>query len=343
MFGKFKQTRFKVLTLLILAVTFNACELDNKGFKPSSGRTNEILVVTNDDKLWKDEVGDTIRALFGQELQGMPQDESAFEMVHIPAAAFSHLYQTHHNIFILDINPSIEKPIVETKIDFWAKPQRVIKITVRDKNSFYQEFAANKEAFIQLFDETELIRVGNTHAAFEDDKIRKQLIKSYQVSMVFPSAYYIATSTNNFVWLRREADKYSQGIFMYFYPYTDTVAFNSARIIHLRDSITKKYIPGPSDGSYVKTATLIPPVRKEVNFNDDFAVEMRGLWEMKGDFMGGPFVSYTFLDSKYKRIITIDGYVYFPGQDKKNLMRQVEAILHSFEIPEEEQAKDGKQ
>jgi hypothetical protein len=342
MFGKFKHTRFKVLTLLILAFTFSACELGNKGFKPSSGRTNEILVVTNDDELWKGEVGDTIRALFGQELQGMPQAEAAFEMVHIPATAFSHLYQTHHNIFILDISPSIEKPIVETKIDFWAKPQRVIKITVSDKNSFYQEFAANKETFVQLFDQNENVRVGNTHAAFEDDKIRKQLVKSYQVSMVFPAAYYIAANTNNFVWLRREADKYSQGVFMYFYPYTDTVAFNSARIIHLRDSITKKYIPGPSDGSYVKTATLIPPVRKEVNFNDDFAVEMRGLWEMEGDFMGGPFVSYTFLDPKYKRIVTIDGYVYFPGQDKKNLLRQVEAIIYSFRIPEAEPAGNSK-
>ncbi len=342
MFGMFKQTHFEVLTLLVFVFTLNACDLGNKGFKPSSGRTNEIIVVTNSDELWKGEAGDTIKALFGQELEGMPQAESAFDMVHIPAAQFSNLYQTHHNIFILDINPTTQKPIVETKVDFWAKPQRVIKITVPDKDAFYQEFAENRETFIQLFNENEWVRTGNTHAAFEDEKLRKQLVKSYRVSMVFPKAFYVAATTNNFVWLRREADKYSQGIFMYFYPYTDTIAFNAARIIQLRDSVTKKYIPGPTDGSYMKTAAIVPPIKKQVNFNDNFAVEMRGLWELEGDFMGGPFVSYTFLDPRHNRIITLDGYVYFPGQDKKNLIRQVEAILHSFNIPDNEPANDGE-
>jgi superoxide dismutase len=342
MLGKYSRTSFGLLTLFILAILHYSCNFGNKDFTPSTGRSNEILIITNNDALWKGEVGDTIRVFFGQELQGLPQAERAFEMIHIPASGFTQLYQTHHNIFILDINEAVDKPIVETKIDFWAKPQRVIKITVSDKNSFYQEFAANKETFMQLFNETERARVINTNTFFEDDKIRKQLVKSYNVSMVFPKAFYIATTTENFVWLRREADKYSQGVFMYFYPYTDTLAFNYERIIHLRDSITKKYIPGPSDGSYMKTSMVVPPVKKQVNFNDNFAVEMRGLWDLEGDFMGGPFVSYTFVDTCHNQIITIDGYVYYPSQDKKNLVRQIEAILYSFKIPEAEPAENSK-
>ena len=204
------------------------------------------------------------------------------------------------------------------------------------------EFDSNKETFVQLFDENERIRTGNTIASFEEEKIRKQLVTGYNVSMVFPKAFYLAKTTENFVWLRREADKYSQGIFIYFYPYTDTNAFNPIRIIQLRDSITKKYIPGPTDGSYMKTSSLIRPTPKQINFNDNFAVEMRGLWELEGDFMGGPFINYTFLDPHHNRIVTIDGYVYFPGEDKKNLLRQVEAILFSFKFPDASFKEENK-
>jgi PAS domain S-box-containing protein len=83
-------------------------------------------------------------------------------------------------------------------------------------------------------------------------------------------------------------------------------------------------------------------VESEVGIGSCFYFTLPCIAKMEGDFMGGPFVSYTFLDPKYKRIVTIDGYVYFPGQDKKNLLRQVEAIIYSFRIPEAEPAGNSK-
>jgi len=331
-----------LLQVAFLSFIFYSCNLDYSNLQPASGRTNEILIVTNSDDDWKSEIGDTIKAFFGQPLQGMPQAESAYDMIHIQASDFTKIYQTHHNIFILDIQPGISKPIVETKKDLWAKPQRVVKFTVPDKKSFFEEFDKNKEALIELYNENERLRAGQAFASVEDEKISKQLLKQYGFSLAVPTTFYIAKTTNNFVWLRREADKYSQGIFIYFYPYTDTIAFNPKRIIGIRDSITKKYIPGPSTGSYMKTASIVPPVTKQINFNGNFAVEMRGLWELEGDFMGGPFINYTFLDSRHNRIVTLDGYVYYPNQDKRNLLLQVESILYSFKFPEQLSPEESK-
>ena len=334
MFRKHNPATVNLLMLAILAIVLQSCGFDASGLKPATGRSNEILFVTNSNDNWKSEIGDTLKAFFGQELKGLPQPESAFELIHVQSPDFSQLYQSHHNIFILDINNSFDKSIVETKKDFWAKPQRVVKFSVADKNTFYQEFAKNKEALLQLFDETERLRAFGAFATLLDQKIKNQLIESFDISMEMPKTFYIAGTADNFVWIRREAESFSQGIIIYYYPYTDTMAFDPQRIIQVRDSVTKRYIPGPATGSYMKTASLVPPTPKQINFNDNFAVEMRGLWELEGDYMGGPFVSYTFLDPIHNRIITLDGYVYYPNQDKRNLLRQVESILYTFQFPD---------
>jgi hypothetical protein len=63
-----------------------------------------------------------------------------------------------------------------------------------------------------------------------------------------------------------------------------------------------------------------------------FAVDTRGLWRMKNDFMGGPFVSISVLDETRNRVVTIDAFVYAPGKDKRNLMWELEAVLESLKL-----------
>ena len=60
-----------------------------------------------------------------------------------------------------------------------------------------------------------------------------------------------------------------------------------------------------------------------------------GLWETVGDIMGGPFVSYTVLDEKHNRVITLDAFLYAPADKKRDLLRQIESILLYMKILEE--------
>ena len=73
-----------------------------------------------------------------------------------------------------------------------------------------------------------------------------------------------------------------------------------------------------------------PQFTRKDDFVTGFAVETRGLWMVQNDFMGGPFISYTFVDPTLERVITIDGYVYNPSDLKRNFIRQMEAIFHSI-------------
>ena len=66
-------------------------------------------------------------------------------------------------------------------------------------------------------------------------------------------------------------------------------------------------------------------------------MEARGLWRMKGDFMGGPYVSHTRLDENNQRIITAEIFVYSPDKMKRNLVRQMEASLYTLKLPNEVQ------
>jgi hypothetical protein len=77
---------------------------------------------------------------------------------------------------------------------------------------------------------------------------------------------------------------------------------------------------------------LVPEPKAVNGFAADYAIELRGLWDVENDFMGGPYVSYTFADNESEYIITVFGYVYNPNKDKRNLLRQVEAILYSTKL-----------
>lgn len=76
---------------------------------------------------------------------------------------------------------------------------------------------------------------------------------------------------------------------------------------------------------------------RPLNVHGDYTLEARGLWRMKGDFMGGPFVSHTRLDKKNQRIITAEIFVYSPEKMKRNLVRQMEASLYTLKLPDEKQ------
>ena len=82
----------------------------------------------------------------------------------------------------------------------------------------------------------------------------------------------------------------------------------------------------------------IPPVFKEVNFNDKYAIETRGLWKTNNLTMGGPFVGYTVVDETLNRLYYIDGFVYSPGRPQREAVREIETILWTFKTSNEVKA-----
>ena len=74
------------------------------------------------------------------------------------------------------------------------------------------------------------------------------------------------------------------------------------------------------------------PTYEEININGEIAAEIRGLWRMENDFMGGPFYSLTMYDEASSSLVTVEGYTYAPYFDKREYMREIEGLVKSSSI-----------
>ncbi len=313
-----------------------SCDYSKLTLSHSFGKTLELLVVTNNKEQWNGKMGKSIQEYFGQMFEGLPQWEPMFDIFYLPQEAFGDIYKPNHLIFIADIDSALEEPIIETRKNLWAAPQRVVKISAPDINSFIQAFDENKEGIMELYQQLERERILKFFKTSEAKKAKNILQKVFKIEMVLPVGFVVAKCVeDNFIWIRKETNLVSQGLMIHTFDYSSTNIFEPESIISRRNSLTKLHIPGPVDDSYMKVADeVIECISKEINFNEMYAVETRGLWDVHNDFMGGPFLSYTFVDESLNRVITIDSYVYAPKDQKRIHMKEVEAILHSFSFVE---------
>ena len=328
-----------IVATLFLLTSLSSCFDDKeKEIKKarSVGGTSEILMVTQNDEQWNGQMGQAVRDFFEVEQYGLPQPEKNFKVSHINLDALNDMFKKHRNLIIAKIDKDIKNPLVETQRNWVSEPQFVIRITASSPESWVRTFETQKDGLKLIFDDNERKRFQDFFRPTTDVKIVNQLKKRFGVSMNVPEGYFIGIDENDFMWIRNEQDDKSMAFMIYELPYKDTANLNPDNIIKARDSIVKKYIPGPVDGSYMTTdKEFITPIFETLpKFPAGYAVETRGLWNVVGDFMAGPFVSYSIVDPTSSKIITAEGWVYYPNKDKRDLLRQQESILYTLKFVE---------
>ena len=97
-------------------------------------------------------------------------------------------------------------------------------------------------------------------------------------------------------------------------------------------------IQGETDAMHMATvgeSVTVAPFKKR----PDALWLYRGLWEMTGDDMGGPFVSLAIpLKSPAQRgnfdcwNTVVEGFTFAPGKKKRNAMRELEALLYTVKV-----------
>ncbi len=328
-----------LISLLLLAILLS-CSTTERPQKPSAtGKAGELLVVTSETK-WTGPAGDLIRENFASPVPMLPQAEPSFNMIQIKNEAFVKLFETHRNLLFVNFDKTIEKGKIEIQRNVWSYPQMVIRVTVPDENILERLLDKNREQFVNLYVENERERMINAYNRMLNHQAKNWVRENLDLKISVPEGYFIAKQTPEFVWLRQTGTRedLDLGLLISVLPYKDPGKdFNHENIWARRDSLTKKHIPGTFPDSYMTTYPDIPPLFREINFNGNYAVEARGLWKVEGDFMGGPFINVTFVDEKQSRIINIDGFVYAPGFEKRDYLRQVEALMYSVMIPSDEE------
>ena len=146
------------------------------------------------------------------------------------------------------------------------------------------------------------------------------------------------TKDDNFFWATNNSGESRQDIVIYSLPYTSEKMFEGDSLVAIRNRVLGKHIKG-SNNSQMTTSTFMRPDYRRIEIDGIFRAEIRGLWEMTTDMMGGPFVSQAFVNENTGRVIFVDVFVYAPEKKKRSLIRNLEASFYTISIPSETDKK----
>ena len=319
------------IVLFSLFIAFTSCTESGKRDKsllPSSvGNINVLQIVTPND-LWNGVVGEAIRNNFAAPTDGLPQDEPLFSMNQMPPVAFDGFARSNRLFLYVVLSDDDKVSIAENE---YAKPQAGAVIKATSEEKLVELINANSAKIIDIFKASE-IKERQRRTAISLMKT-DSLSKVMGVSLKVPSAYRIAKATDNFFWLRKDLKDGTTNILVYQVPSTmiknDTTAVGD--IIKIRDSIGSRLLPVEDEGQFI-TEDAYAPYLFKTSIDGKFAYETKGTWEVKGAWMGGPFINYAVRDEKNNRYLILEGFTYAPSVGKRDLQFELESILRTAKI-----------
>ena len=357
--------RFQLYTIFyvgIISLFISGCsEETRQRLEPTPiaiGSINQLAVIA-DQEVWDGSAGDSIRYYFGSAYPILPQPEPLFDLKHFtpaqlegeptrrelkaylvlcdlgnPMSATSKLVAA--DLGSEKVRRSKEDPTFSTSVarDKWEKDQLLIYIFSHDVKSLGRELVNRFPAAAKVIQDHYANQIDATvYLGGENHPISNTVQESLGYYLKIPSDYFIAVEQPSTLWLRKETDEASCNLILHKLPYRSQDQFEKEKIVELRDSLGKKLISSTLPGTYMQTNVVdLPVFVQNLQIDNAYAIEARGIWEMVGDFMGGPFISYVVLDEKNSELLFIDGFVFAPSKRKRNYMLQLEHIVSTLQL-----------
>lgn len=332
-----KRLSFFLLAAVTLLAACNSPETKALKKRSSSGKTCEVLVVA-DKGQYNAATKVLIDSIFCSPQDGLPQPESRFDVVYIPVSSLhnTQMFRMHRNIVVCDIkegNP--DKLYIHH--DQWAEPQTVIDIAATSEASLCNLLRRHADRIVEEIYGDEYRRMDRVFYDDRNVELMNRVEQKFGFTLSLPKEFMWAKEQGDFAWLRKETKDFGLGVLVHVMPYLDEMQFDTAKIYNRLDTMMRREVAGPADGSYMGTERRVALESRKVEFGGaKYCVETRGLWRLFGDFMGGPFVSYCILSPDGSEIVELTGYVYCPRFDKRDYLMQVDGICRSIKWKEVE-------
>lgn len=326
--------RLIFLCLPILALITTGCEKSD--FLPTaSGRPYEVLVVM-DSVEWKAPHGRALFDILDTDVPMLPQSERSFRISQCERKDFDRILNIFRNIIIVNIDPTqFTRTRMKFTRDKYAMEQIVLNINSPSKEEFRQFCIDHRQEIVDFFTKMEMNRLVK-ELKKTNSKVTKELAKEiFGCEVSAPKELTSYKKGTDFLWTTNNTPSGLMSIVMYSYPYEGPHTFNKEYLTNKRDSAMKVNLPGEKPGMFMKTDTLCTVV-KPIVVHKNYAMEMRGLWYMENDCMGGPYVSHHRVDTENNRVIVIEGFVYAPEKMKRGMIRRLEGSLYTLKLPEEQ-------
>lgn len=324
----------RIIRIFAIAAIVLPAVISCKNSKPLlpnvSGKAGEVVLVM-DRALWEGDLGSEMRLTLGGDCPYLAQREPLYSLVNVTPGGFVDMFKVHRNIIIVNIDPKTEKDGIVYRNDVWAYPQCIMQISSKDAVGALGVFKDNTERILSSLEQAERDRIIANSKLYEDVTIAESVRQIFGGSPHFPTGYRLKKKTDDFVWIADDKQYSIQGVFLYKYPAAENENFTEKNIIAHRNEILEENVPGMFDNTWMTTSNYVPPMVEFIRFRGRQFAQTRGFWEVHNDFMGGPFVSHAFYSKDGKDIIVVEAFVYAPKFDKRQLLRQVESIIYSFE------------
>ena len=321
-----------LLTAICLVLAFLAsCSTGGRNGKlpKSTGQPYEVVLEGDTDSI--------VTKILTEEVPALPQPEPLCRLIQVKKG------KTHGSYLLIRTRIVVNIPAAEFSVGLSrnenASPQTVIRISARSPQQLSEKL--NPEKLRQLVDEAELEHLASiisTNPSKQNREMQQLVKKNFGISMNIPTEMQASKKAKDFIWISNNASSGMKNLIIMRVKSeerrAEKVKSEERRAGKVKseerrmknsdafspqekqqiDSILRTNMPGETDSMY-----MVIPVLSE-----------RGLWEMKGDAMGGPYVMRRICPGKGKDEIIIIGFVYAPEMKKKILIKQLEAAISTI-------------
>ncbi len=323
----------------------------------ATGKPGDMIVIM-DSVQWRGELGAELRKILRQEVPGLPREEPFFDVIYVyPRKGYTLLTQIRNLVFVFTLDQQTsgsqimkenfsEETLMKIRTDStffmatakdeYSRGQEVMYLFSDTQENLIKHLRKNTRYIQDYFNAIEKRRLqASLTKATTTKGITEQLRKENNFEIRVPFGFKVADKQQDFVWLRLMDSRVDKNVFISWKPYESEYQLLPDSLVYWRNEIARQYLFEDPDNteSYLVTETTVPfkPLKAtQVNFNNRFAMELRGLWKTNTNTMGGPFISYGLVDEQRQMIYYIEGFCFSPGKDQRETIRELEAILWSF-------------
>ena len=311
----FRESLKILLTSCFLLLFLASCSLGggrNRKLPKSTGQPYEVVLEGDTDSI--------VTKILTEEVPALPQPEPLCRLIQVKKG------KTHGSYLLVRTRIVVNIPAAEFSVGLSrnenASPQTVIRISARSPQQLREKL--NPEKLRQLVDEAELEHLASiisTNPSKQNREMQQLVKKNFGISMNIPAEMQASKKAKNFIWISNNASSGMKNLILMKMKEVKSEEQRmknsdalSAQEKQQIDSMLRTNMPGETDSMYM----VIPVLAK------------RGLWEMKGDAMGGPYVMQRIRRGKTGDEIIIIGFVYAPKMKKKILIKQLEAAISTI-------------
>lgn len=303
----------------------SSCMRKKQPLKLSEAPLNHVAVLV-DDKLWNGVLGDSIRNMLAQPAEGLPQEEPQFILDQFPISSYEPREINLRNVWVIKKNSPAQYVSATEKRQ---GEKNIFTLTGPDVATMMDTLKSHTREAIFRMRETEM------HACqqklLRNHTPSSRMARKFKVGCYIPQGLEMALSRRKFLWFKRDIIGGSVSLVVYQVPMYAVHGRKPLKaLIRMRDSVCRKYIHGTRKGSRMVTDAAYTPYLNQLTVDGRRAYQLRGTWEMKNDYMDGPFLMYAIRDKARLRYIVCEGFVYAPSKEKRDLMFELEAAMRTL-------------